>query len=242
MLKAAEHETFKNAPIAEALLDIRASVPGQTDLGSLDAFGSAVAARFKERRKRQVTEGGFTISPTGELSQDEPTIQTAGYIYRNDARDKAVQARLDGFSFSKLKPYRGWDEFSREAKELWQIYLSVARPQRVSRLTLRYINRIEMPLPVQDFKDYVLTTLDIPEGVPQSVVTFFLEAVIPDDETKSFANVTSTFEQPQPGSSVIPYIFDIDAYQFVELDPSSEDIWRIFDEIRDYKNRIFFAP
>lgn len=40
---------------------------------------------------------------------------------------------------------------------------------------------------------------------------------------------------------IFPVIFDIDAFRFVDLAATEEDeMWSLLDELRDYKNLIFF--
>ena len=88
----------------------------------------------------------------------------AGYLFRSADTKQAVQALKDGFSFSRFRPYQDWDAFSKEARDLWERYVSLTKPEKVNRISLRYINRLELPLPFGDFKEYLLTVPEIAPG------------------------------------------------------------------------------
>ena len=75
-------------------------------------------------------------------------------------------------------------------------------PKKVIRLGLRYINRIEIPLPMRDFKDYILTVPEIAPGVPQGLERFFMRLVIPSDEAQAVAVVTQSME---PGKDIVRF-------------------------------------
>ncbi len=235
-----EHETFRHAPITEALLDVRVALPSGTDLTALDAFTAAVSDRFPEKQTRHFYKGGLEVKAEGPPQYIEPTVESVGYLYRSENNDKVVQGRLDGFSFSKLRPYTNWEMFRDEAHELWNLYRELLKPVKITRVALRYINRIEIPLPVRDFRDYVLTSPEIAPDIPQAVINFFFRVFIPDPDINAVAIITSTIERTEEDSEILPYIFDIDAFRQVDLEPQSHELWEIFETLRDYKNRIFF--
>jgi uncharacterized protein (TIGR04255 family) len=69
---------------------------------------------------------------------------------------------------SHLAPYENWNAVRDEARRLWALYRSIAKPSKLIRLAVRYINRIDMPLPLGDFKDYLRTVPDVTTREPCS--------------------------------------------------------------------------
>ena len=67
--------------------------------------------------------------------------------------------------------YGNWEDMSKVAKELWEIYLTVAKPQAVSRIAVRYINSLPIPLPIGDFSEYLNVPPVVPEGLPQTLAS-----------------------------------------------------------------------
>src|SRR3990172_8175901 len=236
-----EHETFPRAPIVEALLDIRVTPESRVDLAILDKFATAVAPQFPKKETRYSIEGAIKINFEPRAHSVQTLDKVAGYLCRSEDNTKIVQGRVDGFSFSQLTPYRDWPTLRDESSRLWSLYKEIVRPLRVTGLALRYINRIEIPLPFGDFRDYILTHPEIAPGVPQGIAEFFFRVLVPDSDTDCLARISSTIDKPTEDQKALPYIFDIDAFQIVDLAPDSSEIWQVFEALRNYKNKIFFC-
>ncbi|NOT95989.1 MAG: TIGR04255 family protein, partial [Nitrospira sp.] len=143
-------------------------------------------------------------------------------------------------TFSRLKPYDKWTTLRDEAQELWQHYVRIASPQTVTRVALRYINRIEIPLPMRDFKDYILTTPETAPDLPQGLDNFFMRLVIPDPKGQAVAIVTETVEPIDELSNRLPLIFDIDVFRAGAFNVQDNSMWETFESLHDLKNDIFF--
>lgn len=232
---------FPNAPITEALLDIRVTLPAQTDLAKLATFHDAIKQQYPSKQERLAWRGQLEVkaSPVPEVSQSA-TGEPDGYLFTSVDGRQVVQARLDGFTFSRLKPYDKWATLRDEARELWQHYVQIASPETVTRIALRYINRIEIPLPMRDFKDYILTTPEIAPDLPQGLGSFFMRLVIPDPKGQAVAIVTETVEPVDEANKRLPLIFDIDVFRAVAFNVQDNSMWEAFESLHDLKNEIFF--
>ena len=169
-----------------------------------------------------------------------PGSGLAGYLFRSADTKQAVQALRDGFSFSRFRPYEEWDTFSKEARTLWERYAALAKPDKVTRIGLRYINRLELPLPFDDFKEYLLTGPEIAPELPQGLASFFFRVVIPIDEAKAFGVITETTVESEATKTVVPLILDIDVFRTGAFPVAADKLWPSFDQLREAKNRLFF--
>jgi len=228
---------FPNAPITEAVLDIRVRLPKESDLARLERFGDHVRERYPQKRVRKAWQGELRFTPDTGLEVDPKSGETIGFLFASDDNRQVVQARLDGFAFSRLRPYESWESLRDEARRLWEQYRQLAAPEVISRVALRYINRIEIPLPFGDFKDYILTFPEIAPGLPQGLSYFFTRLVIPRADIEATAIINETMEQP---AEKVPLIFDIDVFRLGAFDAGSDEYWRYFEQLRDFKNEIFF--
>ena len=236
-----ETTRFPNAPITEALLDIRVTLPAQTDLAKLATFHNAIKQQYPSKQERLAWRGHVEIkaSPVPEVSQSA-TGEPDGYLFTSVDGRQVVQARLDGFTFSRLKPYDKWTTLRDEAQELWQHYVRIASPETVTRVALRYINRIEIPIPMRDFKDYILTTPEIAPDLPQGLGSFFMRLVIQDPNAQAVAIVTETMEPIDESRNRLPLIFDIDVFRMAAFNIQDNAMWEAFEYLHDLKNDIFF--
>lgn len=231
------YTVFPNAPITEALIDIRVELPERITLQDLEAFHNIVKARFPDKKERISYKADFKVSPKGSTVEVPPS-KPDGYLFHSSAENKIVQARLDGFTFNKLKPYENWDIFRTEARQLWDEYFKIANPVKITRIALRYINRIEIPLPFKTFKEYVLTIPEIAPTLPQDLAQFFMQLSIPNRDIEATAVINQTMEMP--ANQRLPLIFDIDVFREVTYSDNREEMWGEFEKLRKYKNALFF--
>jgi uncharacterized protein (TIGR04255 family) len=236
-----ERSHLAKAPIAEAILDIRAVLPAATRLRQLDAMHLEIREDYPNRRTRKRIKQTFDVRGEGEVRLTKHAPTEDGFLFQSRDGKRIVQARLDGFTFNQLKPYSTWDTFRDEAKQHWHRYIDIAHPESVQCIALRYINRMELPLPIGDFKEYVLTAPEIGRGIPSAVSNMFLRLSVPYPDG-ALAIITETLEPPEKRSSgeILPFILDIDVIRNEPSTPPFADIWEKFEELRRRKNDIFF--
>jgi uncharacterized protein (TIGR04255 family) len=236
-LETSTFPTLGKAPITEALIDIRATLPADTSLAALEGYTRGIEDVYPKADKRYSLEARFEFdSPQPRVTM--PPSTPDGFLFRARDESSVVQARMDGFTFSKLKPYEDWKTFSGAAKELWARYVGVVSPIRATRVAVRYLNRIELPVGV-NIGDYLKTVPQIASGIPQDLGSFLMRLVIPDAASGCVAILTET-TVPDQSSTVYPVILDIDVFREIKLDPSDPQLWTILEQLRNFKNTIFF--
>jgi uncharacterized protein (TIGR04255 family) len=230
---------YPNAPIAEALLDIRVRPSKDITLPKLETFQNKIEGYpNKEEQKRWST--GFKVDPQSGPENLPSTGGPIGCLFRSSDGRQIVQAQLDGFTFNRLKPYEKWEKLRDEAKTLWKQYLVITTPELITRIALRYINRIEIPFPILELGKYILTRPDIAEGIQHNVESSFMRLVITKPGTKYKAIVTQTNEPVDVTKNVLPFIFDIDVFYDVPIKVEGEELWTRFEELHEFKNDIFY--
>ncbi len=227
------------APITEALIDIRVRLPEGTHIQGLSPFRDEVRADYPTCRERRRGHVQLVFPKT-----EPPTIQVEsntpdGYLLTSADGREVVQVRLDGFTFSRLKPYQTWNQLRDAARALWNSYCRIAKPTLITRVAVRYINRLELPLPLSDFREWICIFPEIASTLPQGLAGFFLRVSIPFDKPRGFVNLTQAIEPGEHGRHV-PLIFDIDTFLPDEFDPRDEAVWERFEDLRTIKNRVFF--
>lgn len=236
---------LSNAPITEALIDIRVRFPKKIEIENIADVIKAVTGDYPNCRKRRSFAGQISFSesspPTLDVQQEGPD----GFLMTSNDGTQIFQARLDGFTFSRLRPYETWGKLRDESKKLWNIYCDTLHPTSVTRLAVRYINRIDLPPPIDDLKEWILTGPEIAPGLPQQLAGYFFKAHLPFKQPLGFVNITQKVgvnekERPDDISDKIPLIFDIDAFLHMDTDPSSNEIWDRLEDLRTIKNNVFF--
>lgn len=232
---------LRKAPITEALLDVQVRLAGSPSYESLLAFAEVIASDYPQKTVRQEFKAQIAIGdgPESPVVQAGDRVST-GYMLRSADGTQVVQARINGFSFSRLRPYTTWEDVSGEARRLWALYASIAQPVAITRIGLRYINRITIPLPFSTFGEYIRTVPEIAPGLPQGLQHFFMHLAVPIPDQPIVVLINQTIDQQGQALGSVPLIFDIDAFQTEGYDPSGNDLWSAFDVLRTLKNDFFF--
>lgn len=161
-----------------------------------------------------------------------------GWVYRTTT--ELAQFRVDGFTFSKIEPYTTWEEVFEEAFRLWKVYVDAARPREVSRVAVRYINRMRLAA-VSDLGQYLESPPLLPAPIPQMIREFLTRVYVDDDKSSASAVIVQALE-PRVDPSTISLLLDIDAFREMKnFAPDDLGLPAIFTELRRLKNDIFFA-
>ena len=239
----ARQRHLSKAPITEAVVDIRAALPKDSDVTSLNKLQPRFAERFSKVEAIKNISAKFEYDGKSQLLKSE-TIDSGiiGTKFTSTDSTKVLQFRNDGFTFSKLKPYEEWSRLRDEASELWREYMSIAKPESVSRVALRFINHLNIPFTSDklDFDDYFISAAKVPPELPQGIVSFFHRVVVPEPSIGAVAVIHQALEAVIDPRNA-PVILDIDVYIQRDFEPSSDKIWEALEQLHLFKNNIFFS-
>jgi len=234
----ARHRFLKNAPIREAIIDLK--VAPAVDLTKLEALFESLKKTFPKQELMRLATFGLEFGPL-ELrpSRIEGTVHGRRLVSADERY--IVQLRVDGFTFSRLPPYEKWEVMREAAKPLWEKFLEHSGAAKVTRAAVRYINVLDLPIPINDFKDYLCAPPEIPQSLPQDLGGFFSRIVIVHRELDAAAVVTQALETSFEDK--VQVILDIDVFREAKQrdwavnDPS---VWDTLERMRNFKNQIFF--
>lgn len=206
------------------------------------AFHEAVRPLFPERKVIHTFEAKF------EKKGGQPAASTAkheaiGYQLWSADRRRVIQVRKNGFACSVLAPYESWERLVALTQQHFTAFADAIRPERITRVAVRYINRIDLPIPTEGgelrFEDYLRTFPQISPSLPQVVSDMLMRVVLPRREDNATAIITEALERPDLNRRVVPVILDLDI--FSEGDFTRETAWNSLERLRAVKNDIFFG-
>lgn len=225
---------YRRPPITEAVIDLRVVLPNPV-ISDLERVRSGDESSYPTVELINVATGKMQV---GVAVTASATTKQTGFLFRSADGKLIQQARLDGFTLSRLAPYQSWDDFCGEARRLWAIYRSIARPSAITRAAVRYINRIDIPLPMNDFGDYLRTVPQVSPALPQALAGYFMRLLIPLDDVKSQAVVTETLIEPA-APDLVSVVLDIDVFRTEDLPSEEAELWAMFEKLRGAKNKVF---
>lgn len=230
---------YSKAPITEAVIDLRVELPSKITVDDLVKVHHGEEAAYPTIEHMHTTMGKMMLSLQDGASASAST-KHIGFLMRSAEGKKIHQARINGFSMSQLAPYPCWNDFCTETRRLWDIYRSFAEPSKLVRVAVRYINRIDIPLPLNDFGDYLRTVPQVSPDLPQGLSGYFMQLLMPLEDIKSDAVVIETIIEPESPNTV-SIVLDIDIFRTVDLPSEEDDIWALIKQLRSAKNKVFEA-
>jgi uncharacterized protein (TIGR04255 family) len=231
---------YEHAPIAEAIIELSCDVAADVTLEDLTHVVDRQV--FTSEGSAVLISGRIEVGPDG--IKGDTTGEQIGHLYRRTDGLRVIQSRLNGFAYSVLAPYDRWETFSAEAWEHWQVYRRVARPTKVSRLGVRFINKIDIPQASIEIKDYLRTAVDVSPYLPQVTASYFVQVVVPLLSFDASATITSTVLPPS-SPDMTSLILDIDTWRLLDISLESntegERLREVLNDLRSAKNFVFEA-
>ena len=229
-----EVQHLKNAPIKEALIDIQIKPLVSVSEQTFKQIRQAILDDYPDSRDIQRAQITLTLSDSSAQSKQEHL----GVAYISEDRKQIFQARNNGFTFSRLKPYTSWESIRAEAQRLWGLYRDFFKPEQITRLAVRYINRLELQSPLE-FSEYLTAPPNKPKDTPDQLISFLTRNVIPISNDQAVTIFTQAMEQVTK-ENMVSIIIDIDVFKEKEIGVT-ENFWEILDGFRDIKNQFFFG-
>lgn len=238
---------YPNCPIVEVVVDFRISNLGSENLSFIaDIFSNKNEFSDFSEEKKLITFQNKVNFQDGRVESSTSESAISGVVY-SDKKNKQVQVRLDGISFHHLNQYGGWDDIFPQALLFWNHYKTFVGEKsgkgiEISRLAVRTINKINLPLPISDFDDYLTIVPKIPSSLPQSFNGLFSQIQVPvSNDGSMIAIINQTFDVRQLTQAILPYILDIDVIhqQVIPKSISEVDVESVFNSIHEIKNSTF---
>jgi uncharacterized protein (TIGR04255 family) len=217
---------YSRPPVRELIIDLRAHLaPGQVWPVAFGKIAGKLVGRFS-------------------MATNLNTPQASGVLLQDDETQRRIQARTDGFTYhsgpglgtSATTSYGGWESNRDAARAAWLTYRESVAVQTVSRLGVRYVNLIELPV-LGDLDDYLLTGIRLGAALSETINALHLQIELNLAEHRSAIVREGLIQIPKPAKAGL--ILDIDVFE-TELALLSEDrIWELFEQLHEVENRIF---
>lgn len=233
---------LNNAPITEAIIDIRTNIYEGQSIEVLQNISNALPNEYSDKKPLNhiLTELIIKEDDEPHFEANRQKTEHVGYICRTENEKNIAQVRFDGLTFSELTPYSTWNGFSSKAKNIWQIYCSNLDVPNISRLAVRYINHMEFPMSDnEELAKYLTTPPAVPGELPSNVSNFLTRITITDKVNNISANVIQAMKASAKQGH-IDVLLDIDVFQLECGDMNSDELWDKLIIFRKFKNTIFF--
>ena len=176
--------------------------------------------------------------------QESPKVTTqhglAALQFFSEDERQLVQVRRQGFSFNRLTPYSSLDDYLPEIKRTWQLFVNLAAPVTITRIRLRYINRLGLPLTngKVELDDFLKLGPRLPDEANLMFASFFNQQIVTEPVTGNIVKVIMASQPPE--GETLPVILDIEAERPCAIEPTDwAQITERIGSLRSLKNLIF---
>jgi uncharacterized protein (TIGR04255 family) len=230
-----ERRHYSKAPITEAVINLQVNLPSEATLAGIENLFASISTDYPNREAEIIVESQVTAGASVGATAHQTHV---GYLYSTPNRKQIFNPRMYGFSFSQLAPYERWELFRDEAKRLWNIYQDAMKPTAVTRVGVRYINRLDIPLPIRDFKDFLRTIPEVSPDLPQALSGFFMQLQIPQEDIQAMVMINQAMISP-PSPDVVSVLLDIDAYREQILPAEQTVFWECLETLHTKLDQVF---
>lgn len=231
-------EKYSKAPIEEAVFDIRIDPALAIEGKELESLHLKVSDRYPIKEIQKTFEVISEVKE-GELAKSQAReIGVVGFRFWDNDRKQVCRCGLDGFSFSRLRPYTDWENCFHEVIRLWNIYKKEFNPRYIKRVAVRFINIIKIPELRFELADYFNNPPQPPENLPPNLVEFLSRLRVKYDE--NFFSIVTLASQMPSEPNIVSILLDIDVFTEVPFNADNEvQIKNIFERLHFIKNDIF---
>lgn len=233
---------LKNPPIKEAIFTITFKL--SIALDKIDSFinNEYVTSRYPIKQPEYLSHS-VKSEATQELTEsiERPL---SGYTLKCEGTcNRLIKIRQSHISYHNFDKYIGWETMFGELKDIWKEFCLATGGVALSQLSVRYINHINIPLPLQNgLGEYLKILPIIPDGINKSLNSFFIQLSIPNEQGDLIGTITETVLPPSRiESQTFTLLIDLTVNSHSnEYECNRAEMWDTFGRIRDYKNLLFF--
>lgn len=229
---------YARTPLIEALMHFKLQPREGYDAALFDQLHSRMKYQYPLCEELRQLQLEFT--PASGLETTSPVTSNLGKRFTSEDRKQVVQIQLSSFTLHRLAPYTGWEDLKTEFKRVWELYTEVFNPGRLEGLSVRYINRLDLPLPVRDLRDYLRTYPELSSDTPNRISSYNMQVQVPMEAQNALSIINqSLVPQPPAEAEVVSIFLDIE----IMSNPGLEipEPWSLLESFRPLKNELFEA-
>ena len=200
------HEPFARPTVVEALCELHFGLGDGRGWNEewFGAFFRKVEKDFPRMEPRQLMK----VAPAEAGSNARDVHQVLGMIYHHHGGRLLRQLFQDHLTINELAPYPGWSAFLRDMSEAWSDLAEVVGPANVTRIGLRYINRIERASTTEALGDWLAESDYYPRLLRKASAGFMSRF---EHRPAPGVRLVVTVAEEKVESGPAPIILDLDA-------------------------------
>lgn len=226
---------YRNPPIEEAICELRFAPAGEPEFTAPARFYDSIRSSYPGKPQyQQFVAAGIQVPPQSLGAQVAMRQEGMKILFPSQDGRHLVGLGMNLLSIHALKPYCGWEEFRSRIDQAIKAYQSAAAPVGVTRLAVRYINRVEVAAAPANVTEYLTIAPCLPRELPIDFSAFVtrLQSAYRDQGGQLVVTI-ATVEPNSPTTTA--WLLDIDVAQ--EWPSEFFALPRVMDRIDELRQR-----
>lgn len=163
-----------------------------------------------------------------------------GCRIKSEDQTDIVAISQNTLTVARLAPYQGWDALHKQFVTAWKTWKKIAKTKPISRIGVRYVNRIDIPFKGEDkidLEDYLTFCPKVPELGDFPMTEYLIQVTQPI--TKQWSATVTSRGLPSPLVNHVSLLLDIDVFRTENIPLNDEDLWGVIAEAHNIKNTVF---
>jgi uncharacterized protein (TIGR04255 family) len=232
-------QPYNRPPITEAVIAI--GFGAAMDSRDLDRVDSSLAKLYPQHQDARNLNLELVMPPRPDFAPGTNIRDEIGHRRSSDDQTEIVIVWPSTFVFSQLAPYPGWDQFFARFARDWLLFKTVVGYRRISRVGVRYINRIDIPITgnLTLYEEFLNIYPRLPEELGP-VFAYGIQSQLPFPEIDGRITINSA-SIPSPLLDHASFLFDQDIYKDTNVPQNDDEIYDLLNQIHVKKNAVFEA-
>lgn len=233
-MKSKYSDSFPNPTVIEAICEFHFSskaVPKNSWEGKW--CGRLHSQLGDDYEMEPQTAKGLSVqtSSSGESTFVEDVIPLNKMLYKHKKKSQLVQLSPWLLAVNEIGLYPGWHTFLEHIKHSWNALSSTIDAIQITRIGMRYINRIPKKSPTETLGEWINNNDILPKRILTQDKDFFLRCEFPVRED---VKLIITLTEEQINSAIKPIIYDID----IVMNKIHENKWEVLSESLNFLHNL----
>jgi uncharacterized protein (TIGR04255 family) len=229
-------QQYPKAPITEALIEVQFGVA--QGIGTLQKASKQLGEFYPSEEMLQNIE--FRVDAANPKNSEARVDENARSYRRMSANvSELVLLMPSSFVVSQLAPYPGWQIFLERFSRDWQIWKRIVGYVKISRVGVRYINRLDIPSGKGSIRpaDYLNVYVKTPELFGEHRAYGCQAEMVLD--SSNFKLILNSGGVPSPLAAHTSLLLDIDIIKDDDPPQKDDELIAVLSSIRESKNMVF---
>ena len=228
--------SYTAPPIVDAVIELR--------------FEDALSDADRERVSKKLAPR-YPLVEEGTKQEIGVHVEPHGIAVRTNLQDRITKRRsVETAGIVQIgnhilgvatgAPYGGWNDLFERFVDDWSTAKKIWKYRRISRIGVRYINRIDLERDeagLVEYENYLNLRINLPETF-QPIYNYGLGFQSSIEEIKCGLTVRSESVEPAvPGRN--SFTLDVDVWREVEVPQKGADVFELLKQMRKGKNDLF---